>query len=127
MIAILQWTTLAVCALAAIARIPSAIRGENRSIFGIFLLSAVAVLLSIDPMYVAIDTWLGSANYTNLILRFVIYATVLLAGYRIARAFNAANSIRFIAAPRDWRFWPPWAPPLSCSSCWPTPQGPPPG
>ncbi|XAS64692.1 hypothetical protein VUN84_03180 [Micrococcaceae bacterium Sec5.8] len=99
MIAILQWTTLAVCALAAIARIPSAIRGENRSIFGIFLLSAVAVLLSIDPMYVAIDTWLGSANYTNLILRFVIYATVLLAGYRIARAFNAANSIRFIAGP----------------------------
>lgn len=99
MIAILQWTTLAVCALVAIARIPSALRGENRSIFGVFLLSTIAVLLSIEPTYVAIDTWLGSANFTNLILRFVIYATVLLAGYRIAKGFNATNSIRFIAGP----------------------------
>lgn len=30
MIAILQWTTLALCALLAVARIPSALRGENR-------------------------------------------------------------------------------------------------
>jgi hypothetical protein len=32
MITILQWTTFAVCAVVAIARIPSALRGENRSI-----------------------------------------------------------------------------------------------
>ena len=99
MIAILQWTTLAVCALVAIARIPSALRGENRSVFGVFLLSTVAILLSIDASYMTIDAWLGSANYTNLILRFVVYGTVLLAGYRIAKAFDAPKSIRLIVGP----------------------------
>lgn len=99
MIAILQWTTLAVCLLIAIARIPSALRGENRSIFGVFLLSTVAILLSIDVTYQALDGWLGSGNYANLVLRFVVYATVLLAGYRIARAFDAQRSIKFIVGP----------------------------
>ena len=99
MIAILQWTTLAVCALVTIARIPSALRGENRSIFGVFLLATVAVLLSIDVSYQSIDAWLGSANYANLVLRFVVYGTVLLAGYRIAKAFAARKSIRLIAGP----------------------------
>ncbi|MDP9983421.1 hypothetical protein J2W14_002842 [Pseudarthrobacter oxydans] len=99
MIAILQWTTLAVCALVAIARIPSALRGENRSIFGVFVLSTVAILLSIDVSYRSIDAWLGSENYTNLILRFVVYGTVLLAGYRIAKAFAARKSVRLIAGP----------------------------
>ena len=99
MIPILQWTTLAVCALVAVARIPSALRGENRSIFGIFVLSTVAILLSIDRSYMAIDTLLGSGNYTNLVLRFVVYGTVLLAGYRIAKAFDAPRSIRLIVGP----------------------------
>ena len=99
MISILQWTTLAVCALAAIARIPSALRGENRSIFGVFLLSTVAILLSIEVSYLTIDAWLGSRNYTNLILRFVVYGTVLLAGYRIAKAFGAPKSTRLIVGP----------------------------
>ena len=99
MIAILQWTTLAVCAGIAIARVPSALRGENRSLFGVFLLLTVAILLSIDASYQAIDSWLGSRNYANLILRFVVYGTVLLAGYRIAKAFDAQKSIRFLAGP----------------------------
>jgi hypothetical protein len=99
MIAILQWTTLAVCALVAIARIPSALRGENRSLFGIFVLATVAILLSIDAGYTVIDAWLGSENYTNLLLRFVVYGTVLLAGYRIAKAFDARSSIRLIVGP----------------------------
>ncbi|MGO4191268.1 hypothetical protein AB4Y67_06320 [Arthrobacter sp. YAF17] len=99
MISILQWTTLAVCAIVAIARIPSALRGENRSLFGVFLLLTVAILLGIDASYVAIDSWLGSQNYTNLILRFVVYGTVLLAGYRIAKAFDARKSIRLIVGP----------------------------
>ena len=51
MIAVLQWTTLAVCALVAVARIPSALRGENRSIFGIFALSTLAIMLSINVIY----------------------------------------------------------------------------
>ena len=99
MIAILQWTTLAVCALVAILRVPSALRGENRSIFGVFVLMTVAILLGIDASYEAIDSWLGSQNYTNLILRFVVYGTVLLAGYRIAKAFDAKKSIRLIVGP----------------------------
>jgi hypothetical protein len=99
MIAILQWTTLAVCALVAVLRVPSALRGENRSIFGIFAMSTVAILLSIDVSYRSVDAWLGSENYTNLILRFVVYGTVLLAGYRIAKAFDAPKSIRLIVGP----------------------------
>ncbi|KUM36955.1 hypothetical protein [Arthrobacter sp. EPSL27] len=99
MIAVLQWTTLAVCAIVAIARIPSALRGENRSIFGVFVLSTVAVLLSIDVSYQTIDGWLGSHNYANLLLRFVVYGAVLLAGYRIAKAFDACRSIQLITGP----------------------------
>lgn len=99
MIATLQWTTLAVCGIVALARIPSALRGENRSVFGIFMLATFAVLLSIDVTYTAVDSWLGSQNYANLILRFVIYGTVLLAGYRIAKAFDAQKSIRLIVGP----------------------------
>ncbi|MHA7222505.1 hypothetical protein ACX80S_09340 [Arthrobacter sp. RHLT1-20] len=99
MIAMLQWTTLAVCALVAIARIPSALRGENRSLFFIFAFMTVAILLSMDASYTAIDSWLGSENYTNLILRFIIYGAVLLSGYRIAKGFDAQRSIRFIVGP----------------------------
>lgn len=96
MIAILQWTTLAVCGIVALARIPSALRGHNRSILGIFALSTFAVLLSIEEPYMAVDAWLGSSNYANVILRFLAYGTVLLAGYRIARAFDAPRSIRLV-------------------------------
>jgi hypothetical protein len=99
MIAVLQWTTLAVCASVAIARVPGALRGQNRSVFGIFVLATFAILLSIDLPYTAVDSWLGGENYANLILRFVIYGTVLLAGYRIAKAFDARESIRLIVGP----------------------------
>ena len=48
MIEILQWSTLATCGLIAAARVPSAIRGENRSLFYIFALMTAAILLSIE-------------------------------------------------------------------------------
>ncbi|MCU1548815.1 MAG: hypothetical protein JWO29_1766 [Arthrobacter sp.] len=99
MIDILQWTTLAVCGIVTIARIPSALRGKNRSIFGVFALSTFAVLLSIEGPYMAADAWLGSDNYANLILRFLIYGAILMAGYRIARAFGALKSVRLIVGP----------------------------
>jgi hypothetical protein len=99
MIAFLQWTTLAVCAIVAIARIPGAVRGQNRSTFGICVLATVAILLSIEIPYTAVDSWLGAENYANLVLRFVIYGTVLLAGYRIAKAFDGQRSIRLIVGP----------------------------
>ena len=70
MIAVLQWSTLAICALIAIARIPSALRGENRSLFYIFTLMTLAILLSIEAPYVAIDQALGGINLANLLLRF---------------------------------------------------------
>lgn len=99
MIAMLQWTTLAVCGIVALARIPSAIRGENRSLFFIYAFMTVATLLSIDAPYTAVDSGLGSENYANLMLRFVIYGAVLLAGYRIAKAFDAQRSVRLIIGP----------------------------
>ncbi|WCI09788.1 hypothetical protein PJ267_10115 [Arthrobacter sp. OVS8] len=99
MIAILQWSTLAVCAIVAIARVPSALRGENRSIFGIFALSTLAIMLSINVIYLPVDAWLGSENYANLILRFLIYGVVLLSGYRIAKGFDAQRTIRLIVGP----------------------------
>ncbi|MFF1384473.1 hypothetical protein ACFVWT_13005 [Arthrobacter sp. NPDC058288] len=99
MIEILQWSTLAICCAAAAARIPSAVRGENRSIFYIFLLATLAILLSIDGPYMAIDRLLGGTNVANLVLRFVIYIVILLAGYRIARGFSAPKSVRLILGP----------------------------
>lgn len=99
MIEVLQWSTLAVCAFVALLRLPSALRGENRALFGIFVLATCAMLLSLKGPYSAVDAWLGSNNVANLILRFVIYGTVLLAGYKIARAFSSARSVRLITGP----------------------------
>ena len=43
----LGWTTLVVCAMALLVRVPDAIRGRNRTVFGILLLATVCSLLSI--------------------------------------------------------------------------------
>jgi hypothetical protein len=99
MIEILQWSTLAVCSVVAAARIPSALRGQNRSLFYIFVLATVAIMLSIPQPYTAIDSRLGSENYTNLILRFVIYATIFLTGRAIAKAFDDTSSMRRLTGP----------------------------
>lgn len=99
MIAILQWTTLAACALAAIARVPSALRGENRSLFFVYLFLTVAILLSIEPPYVAIDQALGGLNLANLLLRFVIFGTIFALGLRIARGFGAGDALRLLTGP----------------------------
>ena len=81
MIEILQWSTLAVCGLIAVARVPSALRGENRTLFWIFALMTLAILLSIEAPYVAIDQALGGINLANLILRFIIFAAILCVGH----------------------------------------------
>ena len=99
MIAILQWTTLAVCALVAIARIPSALRGENRSLFFIYVFLTVAILLSIEAPYVAIDQVLGGMNLANLLLRFIIFGAIFALGLRIARGFGADDALRLITGP----------------------------
>ncbi|WP_258804961.1 hypothetical protein [Pseudarthrobacter sp. NS4] len=96
MIAILQWSTLAICGLIALARIPSALRGENRTVFYIFALMTVAILLSIQGPYVAIDQALGGINLANLLLRFVIFAAIYFVGIRVTKGFGADGAYRLI-------------------------------
>lgn len=99
MIAVMQWSALALCGAVAVARIPGALRGHNRSIFGVFFLSAIAILLSINAPYLAVDAFLGGANYANLLLRFLVYGAIVLAGYRIAKAFGDIPGARRVAGP----------------------------
>ena len=99
MIGILQWSTLAVCGMATLARVPSALRGENRSLYSIFALMTLAILLSIDAPYVAVDRVLGGMNVANLILRFVIFAVIFFLGLRVARGFSADDALRLITGP----------------------------
>lgn len=96
MTAILPWATLAVCLLIAVARIPSAIRGENRSLFYLFSLISLDILLSIEAPYLAIDSWLGGFNLTNLLLRFLLYGTFLLLGVKLATGFGSPAGVRAI-------------------------------
>ena len=99
MIAILQWTTLAVCAVLAALRVPSALRGENRSLFFIYAFMTAAILLSIEAPYVAVDQVLGGVNLANLMLRFIIFGAVFALGLRIARGFGADDALRLITGP----------------------------
>ncbi|MCU1518391.1 MAG: hypothetical protein JWQ75_3112 [Pseudarthrobacter sp.] len=99
MIDILQWSTLAACGLVALARIPTALRGENRTLFWIFALLTLAILLSIEAPYVAVDQLLGGHNVANLILRFVIFAAILCVGIRVTRGFGATDAYRLLTGP----------------------------
>lgn len=96
MIETLQWSTLAICALVAAARIPSTLRGENRSLFGIFALMTLAILLSIQGPYLAIDRALGGINLANLVLRFVIFGAIFFMGIRISKGFGAEDAYKLI-------------------------------
>lgn len=96
MIETLQWSTLAICALIAVARVPSTLRGENRSLFGIFALMTLAILLSIQGPYIAIDQALGGINLANLLLRFVIFGAIFFMGIRVSRGFGADSAYRLI-------------------------------
>ena len=93
MIAILQWTTLAVCCVVTLIRVPSVLRGENRSLFWIFALMTLAILLSIDAPYLAVDQVLGGMNFANLVLRFVIFGGIFFLGIRLARGFSACDAV----------------------------------
>lgn len=96
MIEVLQWSTLAICGLIAVARVPSALRGENRSLFYIFALMTAAILLSIEAPYVAIDKALGGINLANLLLRFIIFGAIYFVGIRVTRGFGADHAYRLI-------------------------------
>jgi hypothetical protein len=96
MIEILLWSTLAICGVVAAARVPSALRGENRALFYIFALMTLAILLSIEAPYVAIDQALGGMNVANLVLRFVVFGAIYFVGIRITKGFGAADAYRLI-------------------------------
>ncbi|MFF1830177.1 hypothetical protein [Paenarthrobacter sp. NPDC058040] len=99
MTAVLPWATLIICLAITVARIPSALRGENRVVFYIFALMTMDILLSIEGPYLAIDAVLGGMNLTNLILRFLLYGTFLLMGIKIATGFGSRSAVRAIRGP----------------------------
>lgn len=99
MIATLQWTTLGICCVVTLARVPSVLRGENRSLFAIFALMTLAIVLSIDAPYGAVDQALGGLNIANLVLRFIIFAVIFFLGVRVARGFSADDALRLITGP----------------------------
>lgn len=99
----LAWGTLIVCGLVLLLRLPDAVRGRNRTVFGILFLATVCSLLSIPGPYTAIDRALGGWNLTNLILRYTVFGMVFLVGLRLARGLGADSALRLITGrPGRW-------------------------
>ena len=66
----------------------------------------VAILLSIEAPYLAIDQALGGMNLANLLLRFIIFGAIFALGLRIARGFGADDALRLITGPgRESQCW----------------------
>jgi hypothetical protein len=99
MTSLLAWATLVVCLALTAIRVPSAVRGENRLMLILFALISLDILLSIEGPYLLIDAWLGSFNACNLLLRFMLYGTFLLMGFKVARAFGSPDGERAIMGP----------------------------
>lgn len=95
--AIVEWGTLAVCCTVLLLRIPDAVKGRNRTVFGILFLATLCSLLAVSGPYEAIDGVLGGWNLTHLILRFLVFATVLLVGLRLTRGLAATHAYRLVA------------------------------
>ena len=88
----LEWATLLVCCAALLLRVPDAVRGRNRTVFGILLLGTMCSVLAVTELYDAIDGALGGWDLTSLILRYLVFAAVLLVGLRVARGLSAARA-----------------------------------
>ena len=99
MIATLQWGTLIICSVVLLLRVPDAIHGRNRTVFWILVLATLCSLLSVPGPYEAIDAALGGRNLTHLILRFLVFAAVLLVGLRVATGLADERGYRLIASP----------------------------
>jgi hypothetical protein len=103
MMSVLEWTTLAVCCTVLALRIPDAVKGRNRTVFGILLLATLCSVLAVSGPYEAIDRAFGGWNVTNLILRYLVFAMALLIGLRVARGLGATWGYRLIAGgPGRW-------------------------
>lgn len=92
----LEWGTLIICGVAMLLRLPDALRGRNRAVFGILFLATLCSLLSIPGPYAAVDRALGSWNLTNLVLRFIVFGMVFLVGMRLAAGLGAARAKKLI-------------------------------
>lgn len=99
MTAVLPWVTLVVCLAITLARVPSALRGENREVFYIFALISLSIFISIEAPYLVIDGWLGGMNICNLVLRFLLYGTFYFMGIKIATAFGSPAAMKAIRGP----------------------------
>ena len=99
MIATLQWGTLIICTMVLLLRVPDAIQGRNRTVFLILVLATLCSLLSVPGPYEAIDAALGGWNLTHLVLRFLVFAAVLLVGLRVAQGLADERGYRLIAGP----------------------------
>lgn len=95
--ATLEWATLAVCGAACLLRVPDAVRGRNRTVFGILLLGTSCSVLAVSDLYEAIDVALGGRKFTSLILRYLVFATVLFVGLRLTRGLAAVRATTLIA------------------------------
>lgn len=96
---ILQWIALGVSVFFALLRLPGAVRGENREMFFALILLAAAMGLSIPAIYLPVDSVLGGVNVANLLIRYCIFAVLLILGMKGAAAFNAPRAQRLIAGP----------------------------
>ena len=109
MMSVLEWGTLIVCCTVLLLRLPDAVKGRNRTVFGILFLATLCSVLAVSGPYEAIDRMLGGWNVTNLILRYLVFATVLLVGLRVTRGLASTTGYRLIAGPPGR-----WALGISC-------------
>lgn len=97
MMATLEWMTLVVCCTALLLRVPDAVRGRNRTVFGILFLGTLCSVLAVSELYEVIDGALGGWDLTSLILRYLVFATVLLIGLRVTSGLAAARARQLIS------------------------------
>ncbi len=95
----LQWAALGATLFFALLRVPGAIRGENRGMFSALILLSAAMALSIPFFYLPVDALLGGVNLANLLLRYLLFAVLLILGLKAAAAFQAPLAARLIGGP----------------------------
>ncbi|WP_028280527.1 hypothetical protein [Arthrobacter sp. H5] len=96
---VIKWSVFGLCVIFALIRVPDALRGRNRSVFLSLVLLALAVGLSLPPLYLAVDQLLGGVNIANLVIRLSLYAIFAILGVRTAIAFGSQRTRRIIAGP----------------------------
>lgn len=96
---LIQWIALAICVSFAAARLPDAVRGKGRCMFVVLVLFSLAVALSLPPIYLVVDGLIGGVNVANLLIRFSLYAIMLLLGVRGAAAFGSTRAQALIRGP----------------------------